>query len=166
MIKKTPIHITNRAVMDLLLRAEDAYHALTETWDPNRAERLSVLTGRYAARAKALTASSSPHSSAASVAHEVAIRANATRRQARVLAHSVANPPKRDNWKRITIASCEHQGHTKNGNPHYKITTTDGRVYFTGRDSACNWSIVNGRTGTARIKVEPSSHIYAFEYID
>lgn len=86
----TTISTINAATMDLLFRAEDAYQALTDTWDPNRAERLSVLVNRYAARAQTLTEHSSPVSSAASTAREVAVRANATRRQARVLARSVS----------------------------------------------------------------------------
>lgn len=66
----------------------------------------------------------------------------------------------------IDIKECKHQGHTKSGNPYYKITTTDGQSYLTERDSACNWAIVTGRTGTARILVGNANYVYGFEYID
>lgn len=76
---------------DLLFRAEDAYQALTDTWDANRAERLSVLVNRYAAVAAKLAEDLVPVSRPAWNARQVAIRANATRRQARVLARSLSD---------------------------------------------------------------------------
>lgn len=82
--------VIDQRATDLLLRAEDAYQAINSTWSPNRAERLSVLVARYATIAEKLTADLVPISRPAHSARRTRMTANASRRQARTLARSLA----------------------------------------------------------------------------
>lgn len=43
------------------------------------------------------------------------------------------------------VASVEHSGTSRNGNPSYRITLADGRAFVTASDASCGYSATNYR---------------------
>ena len=53
------------------------------------------------------------------------------------------------------VASVDHAATSRNGNPTYRVTLTDGRSYLTATDASVGYSATNYRPHSLRLPVSP-----------
>lgn len=65
----------------------------------------------------------------------------------------------------IDITECRRTTMTRNGNPRFIITDSTGKTYRTAPDSNSVFTVVDGRTGMARVHTNHRGQITEVDYL-